>query len=435
VARLVGLVVHNWPLKLAAIVLAILLYGGLILSASIETFQGRVPITVLNPPSDAYVMGDLPDVTTVRYLVLGSGAPRVTAASFSATIDLAGVESRPGAPPVSVPVRVQATDPSVVQVVDFQPSRIQVALDPLVSKEVAVRVDRGAVPPGLEIREPVVSTDTVTASGPESFVRLVAAAEARVAIPSTGVDVNELVDLVPVDASGAVVSSVELSPTSVRVTIQVGSQLSTRAVPVNAVVTGTPADGFEISTVTAIPAVVTVGGEASLLDALVKVDTEPISISGARENVVTEAVLELPPGVETLDVEQIRVEVEISPLSGSRSFEVGVNLAGADPGLRYALGADRVVVTVGGTLAELDALDPARIVATVDVAGVGPGTVILPVSVALPQGVRLVTVAPAEVEVKVDAPPTPTPEPTPAPTAPPTPTPTPEPSPSPTPAP
>jgi YbbR domain-containing protein len=432
-SRLVHLVVHNWPLKLAAILLAVLLYGGLILSASIETFQGRIPITVLNPPADAFVMGDLPDVTTVRYLVLGSGAPRVTSASFSATIDLAGVETRPGAPPVSVPVRVQATDPSVVQVVDFEPSRIQVALDPLVSKEVPVRVDRGTVPPGLEIREPVVSSDTVTASGPESFVRLVVAAEARVAIPATGVDVNELVDLVPVDAAGSVVSSIELSPPSVRVTIQVGSQLSTRAVPVNAVVTGTPADGYEITAVTAVPSVVTVGGEASLLDALVKVDTEAVSISGARESVVTEVALQLPTGVDALDVDLVRVEVVIGPLSGSRSFEVGVSLAGADPGLRYALGADRAVVTVGGTLADLDALDPTRIVATVDVDGIGPGTVRLPLSVTLPEGVRLVTVAPTEVEVTIVAPPTPTPEPTPVPTEPPTPTP--EVTPSPTPAP
>ncbi len=432
-SRLVRLVVHNWPLKLAAVVLAVLLYGGLILSASIETFQGRIPITVLNPPADAFVMGDLPDVTTVRYLVIGASPARVTAASFSATIDLAGVETRPGAPPVSVPVRVQATDPSVVQVVDFEPSRIQVALDPLVSKEVPVRVNRGIVPPGLEIREPVVSADVVTASGPESFVRLVVAAEARVAIPATGVDVNELVDLVPVDASGSVVSSVELAPTSVRVTIQVGSQLSTRAVPVNAVVTGTPADGYEITGVTAVPAVVTVGGEASLLDALVKVDTEPVAISGARDSVVVEVALQLPAGVEALDVDVIRVEVTIAPLTGSRSFEVGVSLGGADPGLRYELGADRAVVTVGGTLADLNALDPTGLVAIADVDGLGPGTARLPLTVTLPDGVRLVAVAPAEIEVTIVAPPSPTPAPTPTPTE--APTPSPETTPGPTPAP
>jgi len=420
--RLVRLFVHNWPLKLAAIVLSILLYGGLILSASIETFQGRIPITVLNPPADAFVIGNLPDVTTIRYLVLGSVAPRVSSASFSATIDLADVESRPGAPPVSVPVRVQATDPSVVQVVDFEPSRIQVALDPLVTKDVPVRVERGTVPPGLDVREPVVSADSVIASGPESFVRLVVAAEARVAIPPSGLDVNELVDLVPVDAAGTVVSSIDLAPASVRVTIQVGSQLSTRAVPVNPVVTGTPAAGYEIRRVTAIPAVVTVEGEASLLDALVKVDTGPVSISGARDSVVVEAVLQLPVGVDALDVDAVRVEVEIAALSGSRSFEVGVSLAGADPGLRYSLGADRVVVTVGGPLAILNRLDPARIAASVDVRGVAPGTVRLPVSVRLPDGVRLVTVAPAEVEVTIVAPPTPTPEPTPVPTPSPTPT-------------
>lgn len=428
-SRLLGLVVHNWPLKLAAILLSVLLYGGLILSASIETFQGRIPIQVLNRPGDAFVIGDLPDVTTIRYLVLGSAAPRLSPASFSATIDLAGVEVRAGAPPVSVPVTLQATDPSVVQVIDFEPSRIQVTLDPLVTKEVPVRVERGTVPAGLDIREPVVSVDTVTASGPGSYVRLVAAAEARVAIPDSGVDVNELVDLVPVDAAGSVVSSVDLSPASVRVTIQVGSQLSTRAVPVNPVVTGTPAAGYEVRQVSAIPSVVTVGGEASRLDALVKVDTALVSISGASDSVVAEVALQLPDGIEAVDVDQVRVRVEIAQLSGSRSFEVGVSLTGADPRLRYALGADRVVVVAGGTLAALDALDPKRLVATVDVGGVAPGTLPLAVTVRLPEGIRLVTVTPAEVEVTVVAPPTPTPEPTPTPTPEPTPTPVPSPTP------
>ena len=36
--RAIGFVVHNWPLKLAAIGLATLLYGGLVVSQNTETF-------------------------------------------------------------------------------------------------------------------------------------------------------------------------------------------------------------------------------------------------------------------------------------------------------------------------------------------------------------------------------------------------------------
>ena len=107
----VAFVFRNWPLKLAAILLASLLYAGLIVSASAETFQGRIPIQLLNQPPDTFVLGDLEDVTSVRYLAIGSDRPQVTVASFTATVDLADVVAVPGAPSVSLPVVVRSVDP------------------------------------------------------------------------------------------------------------------------------------------------------------------------------------------------------------------------------------------------------------------------------------------------------------------------------------
>ena len=42
--RILAIVLHNWPLKLAAIGLATVLYGGLVLSQGARTFDGQVPI-------------------------------------------------------------------------------------------------------------------------------------------------------------------------------------------------------------------------------------------------------------------------------------------------------------------------------------------------------------------------------------------------------
>ena len=41
--RLLRFVIHNWPLKLAAIGLATLLYGGLVLSQTTQDFPGQRP--------------------------------------------------------------------------------------------------------------------------------------------------------------------------------------------------------------------------------------------------------------------------------------------------------------------------------------------------------------------------------------------------------
>jgi YbbR domain-containing protein len=415
VRRVVGFVFHNWPLKLAAILLATLLYAGLIVSASAETFQGRIPIQVLNQPGNAFIIGNLDDVTAIRYLAIGANRPTVTTASFTATIDLAGVPVVAGSPPVSVPVILRTTDPASIQVIDFTPSRIQVRLDPLASKVVPVQVDRGTVPEGLDVREPVVSQDSVTVTGQESSVVLVAAAEARVRIQPSGIDINQVVDLLAVDARGDVVPTVELQPSSVRVTIQIGSQLSTRALPINPVVSGIPDPGMLVSGITAAPLLVTVEAESALLATLVKIDTKPVSIAGATTDVVADAALDLPPGVTALGVTTARVTVAIRPQVGTRSFQVGITLANADPATRYDLGAAQVVVTIGGPVGALNALDGAGLVASVDVAGLGAGTHPLAPVVAVPPALTVAALSPPEVSVTVTPPSSPSPSPAPSP--------------------
>src|SRR5439155_421316 len=68
VSRIIRFVVHNWPLKLAAIVLATLLYGGLVLSQTTQDFTRAVPIGIENAPSDVVVLSDLGSVTRIRYV-------------------------------------------------------------------------------------------------------------------------------------------------------------------------------------------------------------------------------------------------------------------------------------------------------------------------------------------------------------------------------
>ncbi len=424
----IAFVFRNWPLKLAAIVLASLLYAGLIVSASAETFQGRIPIQLLNQPPDTYVLGDIEDVTSVRYLAIGSDRPQVTAASFTATVDLADVVAVPGAPSVSLPVVVRSVDPAI-QVIDFAPSRVAVRLDPLVTREVPVDVDLGTVPPGLDVREPVVSQDPVTVSGPDSAVRAVAAALAQVRLDPSGIDVNETVGLQPVDAQGVVVGGVDVDPSTVRVTIQIGSQLSTKTLPVSPVVTGAPSPSVEITAVEVQPTLVTVEGDADALAGLVSIDTRPVAVSGATADVEATVGLDLPEGVAALGVDQVQVTITIRPRTGTRTFEAGAQIVNGGPDLAYRPAIDRVLLTVGGTLEALDAVDPARIAALLDVAGLGPGTTAVPVTARLPAGVSFVAASPPEVTVTVT--PVATPAPTVSPAALPPATPTPPPTPAP----
>ena len=87
---------------------------------------------------------------------------------------------------------------------------------------------------------------------------------------------------------------------------------------------------------------------------------------------------------------------------------------GPRPELTYSLSTDRVLLTIGGSTADLDRLTGATIVADLDVSRLGPGTTNVPVTVVLPTGLTLVAASPPRVTVEVAAAASPGPSPAPS---------------------
>ena len=410
--RAYQLVVRNWPLKLAAIVLAAFLYTGLALSQNAQVWPGSIPI-VPKLPTTAVLIGNLPPVTNIRYFAPAEVAQRLTSDSFKATVDLSDADPQPGNPFVTVPV-VLTADPRVT-ILDYDPPLLTVQLDPLVSKTVPIEVDHGEVPSGFDIRDPILSATTAVVSGPESVVRLATAAQARVVIQPSGIDVDQTVDLVAVDVQGEVLGPVNVEPSTVHVKIAVGSGLLTKSLPVNPIVTGTPATGYQIDSVTVTPPIVQVEGDADALAALAKVDTDPLSVSGAATNLNRSVPLDLPDGVESLSGNSVDVAITFQPIAATRAYSAGVVLSGARDDRTYSLSTDSVLVTVGGTVVALDALDPRTLAVVADVNGLPPGSHKVRLKISLPADVKLVAVSPPEITVTVQAIATPAPSPAPSP--------------------
>jgi YbbR domain-containing protein len=409
VTRLLGLVVHNWPLKLAAVGLATLLYGGLVLSENASTLPVSIPIAAVGQPEDTFILSAIPPVSEVRY-ISPSGVPAISS-TFTAEVDVSNVE--PGSGPVSLPVIVRSIDERIT-VVSWLPDRVTVQVDDLVSREVPVTVDPGTIPDGLGTGKTTVDPTTVVVSGPASVVGTVVAARAAPVIQASGLSVNQDLALTAVDRLGDPVTPVKLEPDTARVTIQVFPNVGSRAIPVSPVVTGTPAAGFEVATITVDPTVVTVKGDAERLAALESIDTEPVSVTDATETVEATVALAPPDDVAPLDGSTVKVTVTLRPVTSTRAFEVGFRFVGDDPDLRYTVDLDRVLVTIGGSVAALDALQGSALVADLDVSDLDPGTTDLAVTIDLPAGLSLVSSDPDSVPVTVTAPPPPTASPPPA---------------------
>jgi YbbR domain-containing protein len=404
VTRLLGIIVHNWPLKLAAIGLATLLYGGLVLSQSTATLTVVVPVDVREQPPETQLLTTIRPVTEIRYFSPSDARP--IESDFEAWVDLSDVA--PGAGPVSVPVQLRSVDPRV-RVVGFEPEFVTVELDRIDRRTVPVRVERGEVPANLELGTETVEPDEVEVVGPASVISRVVAARANVIIQSSGIDVNQDVELVPVDNVGDAVAQVNLEPPTARVRILVFSAPESRTLPVSPQTTGSPAAGYELASLTVQPSFVTVQGDIDELEALAKIDTEPIPVTGVSASQTVTAPLALPAGVEALDVQEVEVTIGVRAVTSTRNFEVGVRLDGEQPDLTYSPAVDRVLITVGGSPADLDRLNGATLAVDLDVSALGPGTTEVPVSASLPDGVTLVAASPPRVAVTVTALPSPPP--------------------------
>ena len=243
----------------------------------------------------------------------------------------------------------------------------------------------------------------VTVSGPESVIVRVVAVRADVLIQTAGLDIDQDVSLVPIDNLGNAMSPVEVTPPTARVIIAVSSDLQSRTLPINPILTGQPAAGFEIESVTVDPLVALVAGDADQLAELTEVDTDPIPMTGVSADEVVEVGLVLPTGVVAVNDEPITVTIAIRPVTETRTFSAGFDLVGDTTEFAYGIPIDRVLITVGGSTADLDRLSGSTVVATLDVTGLSAGVHEVPVTANLPTGTTLVAADPATVQVTITA--------------------------------
>jgi YbbR domain-containing protein len=273
-----------------------------------------------------------------------------------------------------------------------------------VSVTVPVNVVRGTSPPGVDVGDTTYSPQQVTVTGPSTAVKKVVSVRVDVTLDPGGINYDQEVQGTPVDANGAQVIGVDLSPRTVHVTIPLYKNKQSRSVPVNPVLTGQAAPGFRVAGVDVTPLTVTLEGEANALATLTAADTAPVPIYGATRDLTQTVAFALPTGVTPLGAASVQVTVHVEAVTDTRTLTAGLRLDGSDPALTYDVSVQSVLLTVYGSTADLDRLGSAPITVGLDVAGMGPGRHQVTVVPSLPSGVTLVTTVPPTVIVTIAAP-------------------------------
>jgi YbbR domain-containing protein len=403
----------NLGTLLMAFILAMVVWISAVIAAdpNVENPLGRgVTLEVENLAPDLLVMNDIPDQVRLtlnapnsRWRLLNSD-PR----SIRARIDLDGLDA--GEHRVEVDVLPAITP---VRVVDIDPVEIVVVLEPQVTRTEPINlIVEGEPALGYVAGPPRLDPDEVVVSGPATLVAKVRTIQAYLEIAGERQTLESSLPLRALDESGEIVQGITLSPQTVNITQPITLLGGYRNVIVRVDTQDTsPAPGYRLTNIVVTPpSVIVFSSDPALVEGLPGyIETQPLDLTGAEEDIETFLELQTPEGITVVNDQKVLVQVSISPIESNLRIAVPVEVIGMTPGDKTVISPDVVDVILSGPVPDLDALKPGDIRVVVDISGLPYDTYqLVPAVSHLPNRLQIESILPSSVEVTIMLAPTPT---------------------------
>lgn len=405
---------------LLALVLAIAVWISAVTSADPDEVNtlSSVPVEIIGKDPSLINTNPIPTTITVTLRAPRSKWEQLNAHSdaVQATLDLSGLGS--GEYTLTIKTRISSSV-RPVQIVLVNPTTVSVHLEPIKTQTLSIDLSvRGEPAVGYQANPPILDPDKITISGPESIVKQAAQAKIRLSLAGTREGIDQSVNVEVVDAQNNPVKGLTVSPESVHVSIPIVQQGGYRDVAVKVVVQGQQAPGYRLENISVFPPVVTVfSSNTEAVNAMPGVmETVPLNIQDARENITAQLLLNIPKGVTIVGSSNtVQVNVGISAIQTSITLaNQQVNIIGLPEGLADQVSPKTIDVIISGPLPVLDALTAQDVRVTVDVTGLEAGThQLTPKVELLVSNVLVESILPGTVEVILGPPQTPTPTPKP----------------------
>jgi YbbR domain-containing protein len=300
------------------------------------------------------------------------------------------------------------------QVVDWDPKKVTIRLEPLAQASVPVQLQvAGNLPDGYVLRSQAVTPDQVSITGEQDLVQTIT--QAAVMTNLDGMNGNVTQDVAPalLNDKGEPVSGVQFSPGTVRVSLEIDRQIGVKTVPIRVATQGQVASGYWLTSLMLSPQTVTITGGPTALGKVDFIDVPPLDLSGAKADVARTTKLAAGSGYSLVSDTSVEVKALIQPLRTTEVLPIGVAVQGLAQGLEAKLSPPTVEVTISGLVPTLSALRPGDISAVVSAQGLGAGPHTLPVRLNAPGSISLDATNPAQVTVALAPPATVTPTATP----------------------
>ena len=394
---------HNWGWKLLSLLLAICLWAGLISQDPNLTREKRftnVPITVTGYDTllnnGKIVLSGLEQESLVldsfRAQVPQRSYENVSYTNYNPRIDLSRINQTG-----QQDVRVLFTTSSTYGTVEAASpdTRTIVVDDYITNYRIPVTLNTiGQAPEGFYAPSPIIEPGTIAVSGPKTLVDQVACVQADYDLGKFNARAGIFRQVLPLkylDIDGNVIESDLLTATSASTTLRTIT-VEQRLYPskeldvsLNAMLTGTPAKGYEVKSVTAVPSTLLAAGDSSVLKTIDTIFTDaPLSVDGINESFAQEIRLRKPSELSYLSTTSATVYVEIGPVITSKAFsELKIAIEGLPKELRGTLDRNTTSVTLTGPQLSLDILRSKNISLSVNAEGLTEGEHTLPVRITL----------------------------------------------------
>jgi YbbR domain-containing protein len=307
-----------------------------------------------------------------------------------------------------------------VRIVSVTPRTATVTLEPFATQTFPVELNITGEPAiGYQAGGATLEPDSIVISGPKSRVERVTQVRAPINLAGVRESIDQSVTAQPLDENNQIVAGIGLNPPDVHVQLPISQQGGYRDLAVKVVVNGQVASGYRLANISVFPPVVTVfSGDPALVNSLPGVlETQPLDLENASDELSTRLSINLPEGVSLVGEQTVLVRVNVSPIQSSLTLSnTAIEIEGLPNGWFAQIAPESVDVILSGPLPLLEILSPQDVRVLLDVTDLEEGTYQLTPEVdILVSDIVVESILPGTVEVVISSSSIPTPIPTPTP--------------------
>ena len=337
---------------------------------------------------------------------------RITASDIKAVADLQQAVSL-NTDPVMVPITVSC-DKVLPDNIEVTPQNLSIHIEDKDTQEFVVNVTTNNTKPdkGYEVGTLTSNPEKLKITGPTSLINKIDKVNASVDVDGASEDVTEETDVKIIDKNGEEFTDTDMAYLNIsKVSVTARLWKVRPEVRIKAEYEGTPADGYEVESISTTPNVISVAGSDEALSALeeqnntITIPSSATEVSGKDSDYEVKINISdyLSQGLKlTSDSsEDVFVRVNILP-QGSSVCEVptkNIKVENAPESMQVAFDTAKIEIRIKKTEEDLSDLKESDIKASIDLKDKTEGSFEVPVKIEIPEGYELVDEVTTGVEI------------------------------------